>query len=431
VEPFVSAAHAGKAGIAEDVPLKFSASGFEETRYYTFSYTPIRGPNGPVLGFTTLCTDTTEKVEAVMRVAEERNSTFRLFEEAPGFVAMTQGREHRFTFANAAYLKLVGREQVVGRTVDEVLPEVRDQEIVAILDGVFESGRRFVASELIVELGHKGTPERSQHYLTFVFEPMRGDDGRVCGIFLQGHDVTERVVAQAQVRRLQSELIHASRFTAMGAMAATLAHELNQPLAAISNYLSASQLLLQRGVTSGVPEALASALNDTSRAGQIIGSMREFTRRGEVKNERVKLSEAIREAGALVESGAAEGVKISYSISDHLEVVGDPIQIQQVVLNLLRNACDASDEATHKQVEISSDVVNGMARVCVDDHGTGLDPAQLDTLFDAFRSSKLGGLGVGLAISRTITEAHGGAIWAENIPGGGARFCFTLPLASS
>lgn len=431
VEPFFSNGFDGKGGIAENVPIKSPSSGFTETRYYTFSYTPVRARDGQVVGGMTLVTDTTEKVEAISRVVAQRNATFRLFEEAPGFVAMVEGEDHRFVFANAAYLKMVNRETVVGLTVNEALPELKDQSFEAILDGVFQTGERYTATEMPILLNGKNGSQPHQRYVTFVYEPMRDEKGAVSGIFAEGHDVTEKVFAERKVHQLQFGLIHANRLSAMGAMATTIAHELNQPLTAVLNYLSVAERMLERrGDMPDLAAAVDSALANTHRAAEIIRSVRRFTKLGEIKQERVPLNEVVREAGALVAVGVCAEAKLTYDLADDLAVAGDPIQIQQVILNLLRNACEADEKDGRRQVTISSDVVEGMARVRVDDKGPGFPPDQLEKAFDAYQSTKPDGMGVGLAISRTIIEAHGGTLWAENRIGGGARLSFTLPLAA-
>jgi signal transduction histidine kinase len=427
VEPFVTAAYSGRGGIAEDVPLKFSPTGFEDTHFYTFSYTPMRGENGTVVGFTTLCTDTTEVVTTARNVVLERNATFRLFEQAPGFVAMTEGPDHRFTFANAAYLEMVGREQVAGMTVDEALPELRDQDFPSILDRVFATGLRYVAAQMPIELNLKGGSERCKRYVTFVYEPMRDESGEVFGIFAEGHDVTDKVLADESIERLRSELVQKNRVSAMGSMAVTIAHELSQPLTAITNYLTAADRLLKDD-GSEVADAIRAALENGRRAGKIIHSVREFTMHGTVQREDILLSRIVREAGRL--AGSCEGVNLRYSIPASLAVSADPTQVQQVVLNLIKNACESLEGARERRISISSAIMGGKVRVSVEDTGSGIHPNQLPTLFNAFNSTRVEGMGVGLAISRTIIEANGGVIWAENRSGGGARLCFTLPLAA-
>jgi two-component system sensor kinase FixL len=216
----------------------------------------------------------------------------------------------------------------------------------------------------------------------------------------------------------------------MGAMAATLGHELNQPLTAVANYIGASQRMLQSRDISSVPEALGAALQATQRAAQIIRSVRQFVTLGEVEKGRISLGDVIREAGSLAAAVGCSGVELSYSLSGDDAVAGDAIQVQQVLLNLIRNGCEAAADPSSRHVTISSEVSGDTVKVSVEDNGPGIPSDRLATLFEAFRSTKDGGMGMGLAICRTIVEAHGGSIWAENRPEGGARLSFTLPLAA-
>ncbi len=305
VEPFVDAVYQGIGGLAENVPLLTWASGFRETCFYTFSYTPLRAVGGNVAGAMILCTDTTENVKRSRQIQKERDTFLRLFEETPGFIAMVDGPEHRFTFANAAYRKLVGREELIGRTVEEALPEIAEQGFPALLDQVFLTGNRFTATRMPIELELGEARARQLRYVNFVYEPIRNEEGTVTGIFVEGNDVTEEVHAAEQVLSLRAELIHLSRVTAMGAMASTLAHELNQPLTAIQNYATGSERMVARGAKSSeLSEPLAEIGKNAARAGEVIRRLREMTRKGEITKEPFIPDGVIKEAGALASVGA-------------------------------------------------------------------------------------------------------------------------------
>lgn len=250
-------------------------------------------------------------------------------------------------------------------------------------------------------------------------------------------DLTERQQAEARLQELQNELVHVSRLTALGEMASALAHELNQPLSAIANYLKGSRMLLTREEVplDRVGEALERAGAEALRAGDIIRRLRDFVARGETERSVESLPKMVEEASALALVGAKEhGIRVQYAFSPEVDLVlADKVQIQQVVLNLIRNAVDAMTDITLPRRELLIGIEpagDNMAQVTVADTGPGIDPEVADRLFQPFITTKRTGMGVGLSISRTIVEAHGGRIWAEPREGGGALFCVTLPRVS-
>jgi two-component system sensor kinase FixL len=248
------------------------------------------------------------------------------------------------------------------------------------------------------------------------------------------HDVTEERRTQTRTQKLQSELAHISRLSALGEMGSALAHELNQPLAAVGNYITGSRRLLADMSTPGtarVEGALERAAEQVLRAGQIIRRLRDFVSRREAERRVESLAKLVEEASALGLVGARDReVTIKYKLDpDHDAVFGDRVQIGQVLVNLLRNGLDAMEGATRRELTVSSrPVSNGMIEIAVSDSGAGISREALNRLFDPFFTTKPTGLGVGLSISRGIVEAHGGELHAENNAGGGATFRFTLPL---
>jgi len=258
----------------------------------------------------------------------------------------------------------------------------------------------------------------------------RDEAGKIIRWYGTSTDIHEKVLAREEIQSLQAELIHLSRVSAMGAMASTLAHELNQPLEAILNYATGSERMLERGAKSSeLSKPLAKITETAERAGDVIRRLREMTRKGEITKVRFIPDDVIKEAGALASVGARAGLKLQYDFRNGLPVMGDPIQIQQVLINLIRNACDAVADGSDQNVRVVSQIAGDDTLISVEDNGPGISPDNLPNLFKAFFSTKDDGMGVGLSISRTIIEAHGGKIWAENRPEGGARFSFTLPLA--
>ncbi len=254
--------------------------------------------------------------------------------------------------------------------------------------------------------------------------------GRSIRIFGTKQDITEEKRAQEKVRSLQTELIHVSRKSAMGAMAATLAHELNQPLAAISNYAAGTRRALAE---SNRPDLLQTSLEAIERcalrAGAIIRSLRAMTKEGVASRPSVNPNALIHEAASLALAGTGDEVLIHYDLAEDVPVSVDPVQLQQVLINLIANACEAMRGSLRREIAVSSRLAGGMVQIRVDDSGPGIAPDMLDRIFETFISSKPDGTGLGLSISRTIVEAQGGRITAENRESGGACFRVALPLA--
>lgn len=250
--------------------------------------------------------------------------------------------------------------------------------------------------------------------------------GKSVRIFGTKQDVTSEIEARDKLHSLQTELIHLSRGSAMGAMASTIAHELNQPLAAVSAYLSAARRIAPRETAgSDLDECIEGALEAAHRAGHIIRSVRAMSAKGDGKKTEVELGPVLKEATALATAGI-EHLTVSRDVSSGLTVYADRIQIQQVVINLIRNACEAAaGNACHIGIEARS--TGSYVQVCVSDDGPGIPADIMTQIFEAFVSTKAEGLGVGLSVSQTIVEAHGGRMTATNLPDGGASVCFTLP----
>ena len=248
-------------------------------------------------------------------------------------------------------------------------------------------------------------------------------------------DLTERQQAERRVADLQAELAHAGRVTAMGTLASALAHELNQPLTAIANYMEAGRDLLAAPGDldrAMLGEAMDESARQALRAGEIIRSLREFIKRGETLRQPEPLRGLLAEGAALAFIGTdSRGIDMDVQVDRHVDLVlANRVQLQQVIINLVRNAVDAMQDSPARILRLTAAPADdGKVEVVVADSGPGLDPGMSRTLFTPFTTTKANGMGVGLSISQTIVEGHGGRIWATPSQWGGTAFHFTLDRA--
>jgi two-component system sensor kinase FixL len=368
--------------------------------------------------------------QAAERAAEQVRLR-ALYRHTPGFIATTKGKEHTITFANLAFRTLVGLRSLVGQTFAEAFPEWPVHGFVQSLDRVFETERPYVGHRVAISLQRtpEGPPER--RVLDFICEPILDAEEKVTGIFCEGFDLTDVEETEGQLRLLQAQFLELGRLNAMGTMAATLAHELNQPLAAIANYAAGCIALLKDSavIDCKVHEGLEAIENATERAGHIIRRLRDMTKRASPIIELFDLSEALTESIQLVKAGSYCDVEIADISSIKAPVQADRVQVQQVMINLLKNACEAVAQQDEKQVTACILNEAGEIKLSIADNGAGITADRQKTLFSWTESEKEDGMGMGLSISRTIIESQGGKIWLQRTSDRGSEFDFTLPLA--
>jgi two-component system sensor kinase FixL len=319
-------------------------------------------------------------------------------------------------------------DEVLGKNIKMLMPSPYRENHDGYMDRYLRTGERRIIGIGRVVVGER--KDGSTFPMELAVGEMRSADRRYFTGFIR--DLTERQMTEARLQELQSELVHISRLTAMGEMASALAHELNQPLSAIANYLKGAKRLLDGRTDSDakvVCGAMDKAAEQSLRAGQIIRRLRDFVARGESERRVESISKLIEEASALALVGAKEhGLRVRMQIDPaHDMILADKVQIQQVLLNLLRNAIESVAQGERRELVVSTRPQGrGMLEVSVADTGPGIDPDIAAQLFQPFITTKPQGMGVGLSISRTIIEAHGGQIWTEPNPGGGAVFRFTV-----
>ncbi len=283
-------------------------------------------------------------------------------------------------------------------------------------------------------------PDRSVKHLHLIAHGGRNADGQLEYIGAV-QDVTQRRLAEEALGKVRSELAHAARVTSLGALTASIAHEVNQPLTAVVNNANACLSFLPDSVPhlQEIRNALVEIIEDADRASAIVGRVRQLVRKEPVAKALLHLRDVVAEVSALARyESAARHVVIRTVLADDLPpVMADRVQLQQVLLNLVANGMDAM-KGTEEAKRILT--VGGRREVragvpgcllSVRDAGSGFKPEEMDRLFEAFYTTKPQGMGMGLAISRSIIEAHGGRLWAEPNEGGGATFLFSLPGAGN
>lgn len=363
----------------------------------------------------------------------QRDSMARLksiLDAAPDAMIVIDERGHIESFSPSAEAMFgYTASEVIGQNVKILMPSPYREQHDAYLDRYRTTGERH-----IIGIGRVVTGQRKDGN-TFpmglsVGEAKLGETRLFTGFV---KDLTERERSEHRIEQLQAELMHVARLGELGQMGAALAHELNQPLAAIVNYLQAARRLLQTApdVSPRVGEAMAKAATQAERAGQVIRRLREFVAHGETERREENVNALIEEAAALALVGAkSAGVTTRLLLrSDLPPILVDKIQIQQVLLNLIRNALEAMESSDERILTVEALVDDGSMTITVADTGPGLAPDIAQNLFQPFVTTKARGMGVGLSICRSIVEAHGGRIWASPRSGHGTTFAFTLPVS--
>ena len=277
-------------------------------------------------------------------------------------------------------------------------------------------------------------PDRTLRWISSRGRYVTGRNRKGARLIGVSRDITPRKLAEAEALQHREELGHLSRVAAMGELSASIAHELNQPLSGITSNASAGQRFINRGdVDLGeLRDLLGDIMTDGRRAGAVIRGIQRMVKKGAPTRQRVNLNDLVINVARIVNPNAMlQSCKVETSLEPDLPAIeADPIQLQQVLLNLVINSFDAMRDtplSRRKVVIVTERNAEDAIRASVRDYGVGISEEARDRLFDHFFTTKAQGLGMGLAIVRSIVESHGGTIAAENVEGGGARFCFALP----
>ena len=432
----------------ENQLIPISRHGRLEEVYWTYSYGPIdddtAAPFG-VGGVLVVCTETTQQVLSEQRLRSDEARWRALFEQAPSFMCVLTGPDHRFQYANPRYHELIGQRDIMGRAVVDALPEVVDQGFVALLDRVYATGETYSATAAPVMLPRSlRGGQLEQRYVDFVYQPIRDVSGAVTGILVEGSDVTDRVLtstaladSEARFRALAETLRESDR--RKDEFLAILAHELRNPLAPVRN---AARVLRAQTADATVREWATTVIDRQIQAmSGLLDDLLDVSRitRGQItlNKQRILLS-AVADASLEVSRPLIEARKHTLSISlpiEPIELDVDPLRLSQVLSNLLTNAAKYMDVGG--RIEVRARVEGKEVCIAVRDHGIGLEPESLTAIFEMFSQVKTaldrseGGLGIGLALVRGLVALHGGRIEASSEGlGRGSEFRVWLPMPS-
>lgn len=405
-----------------------------EHKLVAWRHSPLRDELGTVIGSLSSGEDITER-----RLAEESlRKSEQLLTDAQAIAGLGNfeiGLDHEHTYWSREMFHILGMPSLQAPLP---LAEFLDRHVhVADRERLETAWRRMVREDGEMDLGYRLVRAdghlRHVHSLARIAKDPQGRR-QVTGTI---HDVTESQQAQEEIRQAQERMTQFARLSTMGEMAAGLAHEINQPLTAITNYSQALKRMLASSAEQD-PEDIELALSQISaqalRAGEVIRRLRSFVKNREARTEPIAPSRLVSELLALVEPDARlNDIRLKVEMDDPLpDLTCDPVQIQQVLINLVRNAIDATNEANALDREVLLEVRrhDGDVVISVADHGPGISAEVAAHLGDPFYTTKSSGTGLGIAISRSILRAHGGKLGHRPTPGGGATVFFTLPVLS-
>jgi two-component system sensor kinase FixL len=373
-------------------------------------------------------------LSAVKAAAARHEGTLRelaLIVEDSEDAIITKNLDGNVTSWNPAAERIFGYSaaEMIGQPLTKVFPEeliAEEEQILAKL----RTGKSIRHYETV-----RVRKDGASINVSLSASPLRDSSGSVIGASKIVRDITEQKVAEKRLRDMQAEMAHVSRLTSMGQLSSALAHELNQPLTATTNYLNTARTLIQNAGDPRIAkadQALEKGAAQIQRAGQIIRRLREFVEKRKVSRALADVNEVVQEAITLgLVASSDVNVRLRADLAPDLpRILMDRVQIQQVLVNLIRNAVEAMQGSKRKEMAIATSANDGYVRVAVADTGPGVSPELAERLFQPFVTTKSTGMGIGLMICRSIVEAHGGSLSLAARQGGGAIFQFQLPIAA-
>ena len=389
----------------------------------------LRDEQGRVVRLVGAMIDLTEQKRAENRLRESEARFRQMADTAPVMIWMTEP-DGSTSFVSRRWCEFTGQaeSEVLGFGWSDALhPEDRDRTLKTFLSA--NAAKAAYRSEYRLRRA-----DGEYRWILDVASPRLSDDGEFHGYIGSSIDISDRKEAEAELERAHLDLLRLSRLSAMGAMASTLAHELNQPLTAATQYLGACEMLFDIDPADPrIRELWALAEAQTLRAGDIIRRIRSFTMEGQIRRRTEDLEKIADRAITFVKARPDAGdVTFSMSFAPDAKLVDvDPIQIEQVLTNLMRNAIEAMTESPVRRITLTARRRSDKIDLFVADTGPGLSPQMHHNLFQPFGSSKSEGMGLGLPLCRTIVEAHGGHMWTEAPDGHGAVIVLSLPASGA
>jgi signal transduction histidine kinase/DNA-binding response OmpR family regulator len=481
----------GEAYVGTALPLEVfpAGGGAPALRYIDFVYQPIVDEAGAVVGIFSQGNDVTERVlaeealrrkqielegmieartqaladaHAALKLANElqgdKTHLQRLFEQAPGFICVLRGPEHTYELANAAYRRLTGGRELIGRTVGAALPEVVEQGFIDLLDQVYRSGKPFIGRAVGLDLQFDADSPLERRYLDFIYQPVLDPSGEVIGIFVQGSDVTEQKLAQdalalhqteletlvaartQELGQAQEALLRSQKLESIGKLTGGVAHDFNNILQVVGGNLE----LLQRRVPDQDANNLVQvALEAVQRGGKLSAQLLAFARRQPLQPVVVNPARVVAEMDDLLRRALGETIQIETVKGGGLwNTVVDPNQLENVILNLAINARDAMAGGGKLTIEICNamlddsyvaaepDIKTGQyVLIAVSDTGCGMSREVLERACEPFFTTKPEGVGTGLGLSMAygFVKQTGGHFRIYSEPGHGSTIRMYFP----
>jgi two-component system sensor kinase FixL len=399
-------------------------------RWFLDHGVPRLSSDGRFLGYIGCCIDITDRKKAEEALKEGRAFLRQVIDIDPNFI-FAKDREGRFVLANQAVADAYGTtvENLIGKTDADFNRDTEEVEFFRRkdLETMDTLREQFIPEERVTDANG------NVRWLQTIKRPIIGKDGTANQLLGSATDITERKRAELDAARQRNELAHLSRVAMLGELSGSLAHELNQPLAAILSNAQAAQRFLAREVVDldEVRDILKDIVDQDKRAGEVIHRLRLLLKKGEVQRQPLAVNELVYEVLTLIRSDLVNyGVTLTTEFASELPLVqGDRVQLQQVLLNLIMNACSAMSDSpqSNRRLALRTEVVEGGVRVSVTDSGRGIPPRDLEHIFEPFFTTRAEGMGLGLTVCRTIINAHGGTLLAENNRDRGASLRVILP----